>query len=199
MAILFVGNSHTANHDVPALVETLLESDPGVEANVLRLGSSFLRDAVANPRVIAEIESGAWDVVVLQGQEISQSHTIVYSRSEAISLAEMAIAAGSRPLFFAEWSRRGIDETDYIEAIYAAIAETAGAEVIPVGRTWDHFLDDYPDHELWAPDGNHASEDGAFLAAATIASFIAGPDATISVEPGREAMLTTAQDVVAER
>lgn len=105
----------------------------------------------------------------------------------------MAIAAGSRPLFFAEWRRRSVDETEYIEGIYDEIAEKAGAEVIPVGRSWELFLTAEPEYPLWSSDGNHSSAEGAFLAAATIAYFIAGPGADLTIEPGLDPFLNMAQ------
>ena len=142
--------------------------------------TTFLRTALDNSAIVSAVSSGDWDLVVLQGQEISQSHTIDYSTAEAVALAHMAESAGAQALFFAEWSRRGVDETEYIENIYANIAERSDAAVIPVGRSWDRLLADRSNYELWAVDGNHAASDGALLAAATIAFFIAGPDAPIT-------------------
>lgn len=182
LAILFVGNSHTGTHGVPALVEEFLDSDPSTEARVLLITSDFLSTAANNDRLVEEIDSGRWDVVVLQGQEVSQSHTIDYSRAGAIALAQASEAAGSRPMLFSEWSRRDIDETEYIEAIYEQIADASGAEVIPIGRAWDRFLVTAPGYPLWGSDGNHSSPEGALLAAATIAYAIAGSDAVFSTD-----------------
>jgi len=193
LSILFVGNSHTSNHDIPGMVATLLESRPDARARVERLGVEFLRLANQQSSVIEAIASGDWDVVVLQGQEISQSHSIAYSTAEAVSLAELAIESGARPVFFSEWSRQGINETEYIEGIYRQIAGTAGAEVIPIGRAWDRFLADNVDYPLWAIDGNHASPDGAFLAAATIVYFLAGPDTDLTTESELTGLLATAR------
>ncbi len=194
--ILFVGNSHTATHNVPAKVETLLLSAGQGPLNVHFLSASFLRNAAGDEDITNVLASGVWDVVVLQGQEISQSHTIAYSQEEAVTLAQLAKDAGARPLFFAEWRRRAVEETAYIEGIYDEIAEKSGAEVIPVGRTWDRFLSLNPDHPLWATDGNHSSADGAFLAAATIAYYIAGPDAPLTAPAGLESLLDVSRSTV---
>lgn len=160
------------------------------------MSASFLRSASSDPAVIEAISSGEWDIVVLQGQEISQSHSITYSQEEGTALAELAIGSGARPLFFAEWPRKGIHETEYIEGIYDEMGAKSGAKVIPVGRAWDLFLTDVPDHPLWASDGNHADADGAFLAAATIAYFIAGPEAPLTTDPAHDHFLRTARETI---
>lgn len=196
--ILFVGNSHTATHDIPTTVASLLNSDPAYQVSTTFVGSEFLRVASQNPAVLDAIAEGSWDIVILQGQEISQSHSIEYSRSEAVALAELAAESGARPLLFSEWSRRDIDETSYIKNIYSGIAAMADAEVIPVGRAWDRLLADDPAALLWAADGNHSSAEGAFLAAATIAYFIAGPAAEMVGEPDLQPLLETARMTIAE-
>jgi hypothetical protein len=174
------------------MVEDLLDTNPASQTTTALLSAGFLRVAGQDISITEAVASGEWDIVVLQGQEISQSHTIAYSQDEAIALAKMAIAAGSRPLFFSEWSRKNIDETQYIEGIYIEMADKAGAEVIPVGRAWDLFLVDQPDYPLWSSDGNHSSPDGAFLAAATIAYFIAGSETELTTEPSLQPFLDTA-------
>ncbi len=198
LEILFVGNSHTATHDIPATVASLLNSSPVYQVTTQFVGSEFLRVALQNSSVIDAITEGSWDIVILQGQEISRSHTVDYSRFEAIELAQLVAESGARPLFFSEWSRREIDETAYIENIYAGIAAMADAEVIPVGRSWDRYLKSEPGALLWADDGNHSSAEGAFLAAATIASFIAGPDAKLATAADREPLLEAARLTVIE-
>ncbi len=171
----------------------LLDSTTSTRSTVALLPAAFLRVASQDTSIIEAIASGDWDVIVLQGQEISQSHTITYSQDEAVALAELAIAAGSRPLFFSEWRRKSADETGYIEGTYDEIAEKADAEVVPVGRAWDLFLTTEPEYPLWSSDGNHSSADGAFLAAATIAYFIAGPGADLTAESNLAPFLEVAQ------
>lgn len=190
--ILFIGNSHTSTHNIPEQVEALLETGT-TRVEVDYISAGFLRTASKDPAVIDAIASGRWDLVILQGQEISQSHSIAYSQVEAIALAEQANDAGSRPLFLAEWSRQDIDETEYIEGIYEEMAKEADAGVIPVGRSWERFLQGQPAYKLWAVDGNHSAPDGAFLAAATIAYFIAGTDIELHTGPGREFFLEAAR------
>lgn len=191
--ILFVGNSHTSTHDVPTMVESLLESIEGIQVSVGTLKAGFLRMALGQRDVTDAISSGAWDIVILQGQEISMSHSTSYSQDEAVALANSAREAGSRALFFSEWSREGLDETDYIENIYRQMATSAGVELIPIGRSWDRLLADQPAYQLWSDDGNHSSPHGAFLAAATIAYYLVGPDAQLTTSPDLQALLEPAR------
>lgn len=194
--ILFVGNSHTATHDVPGTVAELLEAVGSYEPMVTTLSASFLRRAMERPDITEEISSGNWDVVILQGHEISMSHSTRYSQEEPVGLARLAIEAGSRALFFSEWKRKGIDETAYIEDLYQELAAKSGAEVIPIGRSWDRFLAEKPEAELWLKDGNHASEQGAYLAAAAITYYLAGPDAEIEATTENAGLLAPAQEAI---
>lgn len=126
--------------------------------------SSSIRQAAANP---------AWDVVVLQGAKVSSSHQYTYSQAGAILLANLALKAGSRVLLFAEWPRRGWDETDYTLGVYKVIAnEAQGAEIVIVGRVWDAYRKTSPNAPLWSSDGNHAAPLGSYLAACCLAQTI---------------------------
>ena len=173
-----------------------MEAVGSYEPTVTTLKAGFLRMAMDRPDITTEISSGDWDVVILQGHEISMSHSTRYSQKEPVALARLAVEAGSRALFFAEWKRDGTDETAYIEDLYNELAAKSGAEVIPVGRSPDRFLTDNPEAGLWSKDGNHASQEGAFLAAATIAYYLLGPEADTSTSPDQSQILTPAQEAI---
>ncbi len=173
--ILFLGNSHTGNYDVPLMVKNLLlsHSIPGtVETRFI--GGGFLEDIYRNPQTLQTIRNDNWSHVVLQAQKLSSSHQYTYSTEEAITLAREAKKAGSQALFFAEWPRKGMDESNYIFRIYAGIARASGATVMPICYVWDAARNADPKTMLWAADGNHSSQEGAFLAATVIYSQIAG-------------------------
>lgn len=190
--ILFVGNSHTATHNVPVIVRELLESAKADRVVATHyVGSSTLKYAW-NDNTKEIIRSGGWDYIVLQGQEISMSHKYDYSKAEAISLAKLGIESGAKVLLFSEWKRRNIEETEYIEAIYRHIAKESGAEVVPIGRAWDRALKQKPKLELWSGDGNHSQAAGAYLAAATIACWIAEEGAPM--KKGREPIQLSEDD-----
>lgn len=175
LRILFLGNSHTAQHDIPSTVKRLLETDgSGRKVTVELLSGTFLRSIFQNRKTSSKIAKGNWDYVVLQGQEISSSHKYDYSKKEAISLANIARESGAKPLLFAEWSRRGINESYYIYNIYKYISKESRADVVPIGYAFDTALAMNRKLELWASDGNHSSSQGALLASMTIYYWING-------------------------
>lgn len=175
--ILFLGNSHTTNSNVPWIVERLIEYDDSKrEAIVSNVKGDFLRTLYSNPSVRDKIAKGDWDYVVLQGQEISMSHKYEYSKTGAIALAKLAKSAGAKVLLFAEWSREGIDESDYIYDIYKNIAKESGAEVVPIGYSFDRALAKDSSLKLLLEDGNHASHFGGLLASLTIYYWISGTE-----------------------
>lgn len=171
--ILFLGNSHTANHDVPGMVGSLIQSGSKETKVVVKpvLGA-FLDDLSKNPSVLKLIKEGSWDAVVLQGAKISSSHKYSYSQEPGITLAKLAINSGARVYLFAEWSRRGIDESDYTVSNYSQIAAKGGGKVVPVCRAFDKLLRSNPNAQLWSGDGNHSSLSGAYLAACALAQAI---------------------------
>lgn len=182
--ILFLGNSHTSNHDVPKMVKNLLLSDKAhrqVETQVILGG--HLEDIYNNAVTLPAIRNGRFTHVVLQAQKISMSHQFDYSKKEGIMLAKEAERYGARAIFFSEWPRRGIDETRYIYNIYAGMANKSGAEVAATGHAWDMALQREPKLELWATDGNHSALPGAYLAALTIYFVIAGPQSSPAWRP----------------
>src|SRR4051794_5056399 len=71
VSILSVGNSHTAAHDLPALVCGMIRfrrPEKTVYAHHVPVG--FLEDAARDPACRDEIESRPWKYVVLQAQKI---------------------------------------------------------------------------------------------------------------------------------
>jgi len=182
--ILFVGNRHTSNGGEPELVRSLLANAvPAVQVTVRVAGVSLLNDVTGSSSIQRDISSGKWDVVVLQGAKISSSHKYTYTQEGAINAGKWAREAGSRVLFFAEWPRKGWDETDYILGVYKGIAaKVPGSEIIEIGRTWDALLKDFPKLDLWSGDGNHSSALGAYVASCCIARAVA-PKSVLSWHP----------------
>ncbi len=182
--VLFLGNSHTRLNDVPGMVKLLAETDGANH----RLAVSSLIDAnldalARRGESFATLGAGKFDVVVLQGAMVSSSHKYKYSQKSAIDLATAARKAGARVLLYAEWPRRGWDETEYTLDVYRQIAAASKAEIVPVGRVWDRVLAASPKLELWNPDGNHASPSGSYLAACSLYSAIC-PKGTPTWRPG---------------
>lgn len=176
LALLFMGNSHSALHELPEIVAALVRAArPGQEVAVTQApGWLFLDERARDPASLQLLREGRWSFVVLQAQRYSTSGTRTYSSAEAEALVQEARALGAVPVLFPEWPRRGVDETRRIFAVHQAIAAAAPACVAPVGQAWDRARAAYPDLVLHAGDGNHAAPAGAFLAALVLAAVMTG-------------------------
>jgi hypothetical protein len=168
--VLFVGNSHTAMHDLPEVVARMIRArHPGKNVRVRHFSCGFLEDAAGNAELRRAIESKSWGHLVLQAQKESMSGKYVYSRAEGIELAKLGRAHGMKVTFYAEWGVKGsAGHAERIERMYSEMATASGARVAPVGRAWDRALSDRPTLPLHDPDGNHQSSLGAFLTASVL-------------------------------
>ncbi|MBI5707933.1 MAG: hypothetical protein HZC36_13190 [Armatimonadetes bacterium] len=209
LSILFLGNSHTAGHQLPDMVKSMLESG-GEKVQVKAIFGAFLDDLAVNPNVLKEIDSGNWTFVVLQGARLSSSHRFEYSKMPGIDLAKRVLKKGKTPVLFAEHPRRGWDEAAWQYAQYQQIqtkvSKDTGGKAIgiaPVCYAYAEALKRDPKLDLWEFDGNHANLPGSYLSAATIAWFLK-PGAKITFVAtgvGRQAaktLLAAARNAVKE-
>lgn len=182
--LLFLGNSHTQRHDVPGTIAAMLRaSRPQVRARVaVAPGLLHLDERATDPATQRLLRSRRWDVVVLQAQNYSLSGITDYPNDGSVSLVRSARERGALPILFAEWPRRGIDETQIILATYRAIARREPACLPPVPETFDRAATRDPRLRLLAGDGNHASAAGAFLASLVLYATISGQD--VAALPG---------------
>ena len=171
--VLFLGNSHTAYNDVPAMVKNLIESDgTGKRVATKFRMAGFVEELAKDADLRRDIQSGRFQAVVLQGAKLSSSHRYEYDHSGAVDLAKLAKKNRMAVWLFAEWPRRGWDETDYILKEYREISGPSGAKIVPICRVWDRLRADGFKHDLWSTDGNHASPVGSFVAACSIAAHL---------------------------
>lgn len=174
--LLFVGNSHTGLHGLPDLVAGMVQAlRPGRTAAARYVPVGFLEDTAADPTAGDAVDLGAWTAVVLQAQKISVSGRFSYSRAEGLALARRAKSKGAVVVFYPEWGLKGRPgDGARQEAVYREMAAAAGATVAPVATAWDLALAERPDLPLYAADGNHQSELGAFLTACVLAATLTG-------------------------
>ena len=174
--LLFMGNSHTANNDVPGMVAAMVRAArPGRSVAATNApGILFLEQRATDAASLQLLRASNWSFVVLQAQESSSSWTVQYPTDGAEALAKMASDANAVPILFPEWPRRGIDESRLLFDLYKSIAQKSPACVAPVPQAFDLALARYPDLVLHAADGNHSSPAGAFLAALVISRTMTG-------------------------
>ncbi len=188
ISVLMFGNSHTGTHNVPSMLQGLLRAAKPDEKVVTHSSLDILLPQInenkSNHDMMRDHE---WTYVVLQGQQISMSGTREYPLDPAIELAATATENGAEVLLFAEWARKGFDERERFENVYHEIAAQSESSVVRIGRAFEIALEDRPELELYALDGNHASAAGAYLAAAMLCGTITGEDpAQIADDPENE-------------
>lgn len=174
--VLFLGNSHTARHNVPGMVSKIVEA-MGHSFSFKYCDGSFIESMSNDPSILDQISSGKWNVAVLQGQKISMSGKYIYSTKEAESLSALIHEHEARVIWYSEWGREGIEgETERIEKIYGGIAKVNDDEIAEVGKVWQRAMSRRDDLKLFSVDGNHASKTGAFLSALALAVAITQED-----------------------
>ena len=77
--------------------------------------------------------------------------------------------AGSTPVIYMTWAKKTEPEMQQrMTEAHIKIAEETGALLAPVGREWWGYKDSWPDLEMYAEDGQHASPAGSDFAAKLI-------------------------------
>jgi hypothetical protein len=175
--ILFIGNSFTARHDVPALV-ALIGRHGGrtVEHRLISAGGASLRRHwnAGAARVIADER---WDAVVLQEQSTLPARDPERLLAH-VRLFQGAVApTGAALVLYATWARADApDQQTRIDRAYSAAAAATGAAVAAVGAAWTRARRRRGCPVLHDRDGSHASTAGAYLAACVLARTILGVD-----------------------
>ncbi len=180
--ILFIGNSHTAAHQMPQMVEALINRHlPDQKGRAERVPHyRFLADHAVAQQTLAQLNSAQWSHVVLQAQKYSQSFSREYPIDGALSLIDKSQQLGASAIMFPEWAQRSNSaETEYIHNIHVGIAQQSDACVAPVGYAWARALELRPELELHADDGNHSSLTGSYLTALVIFETLTGEPADL--------------------
>ncbi|WP_191621430.1 amidohydrolase family protein [Marinihelvus fidelis] len=172
LRVLFAGNSFSFyNNGIHTHFRNLLRS-----ADETWVASSSVKMSTISGGTLAQqgpaldllLEQYDWDVVVLQGhsrEPVDPERSAVFS-SAAVELSARVRAAGARPVLFMTWGYR--DQPDMIEPLsraYLAAAESAGADVAPVGWALDAARKALPGTDFFAADGRHPSLAATYLAA----------------------------------
>lgn len=177
LRVLFVGNSLTYTHDLPARVQALAEA----------AGTSLARRTLAGPGLSLEdhwargageaIRSFAPDVVVLQQGPSSLPRSRRHLLRWARHFARAARAVGGRPALLMVWP--GADRREVFGAVrasYAAAAREAEGLFVPAGEAWRAAWRRDPGLRLYGPDGFHPSRTGTLVAALAVFGALAGGD-----------------------
>jgi len=167
--ILFIGNSHTYYHDLPAWV-SLMAKEEGYECDVTMLahGGWYLHQHVEEPDVRFNIKFGHYDYVVLQEHSHPFDDVPGYIEA-ATTLVSWIREAGSTPVIYGTWAMKAEEEVQAtMNHVNRKLAEDLDALYAPVGESWWPYKASWPDIEMYDEDGAHASERGIEFASKII-------------------------------
>jgi len=202
LRILFIGNSYTHFHQLRQVVRHVIESaEPGVIVHTQEVTHSgwdlwrHWRSGLARRR----LGSAHFTHVVLQGHSLAPLRERDRARmaDAARRFSALITHAGAQAVLYETWARRSgnrvyrqgqaaspDDMQTRIDHAYETIASDTGAQIAPVGDTFRRLASILPESDLYSHDGSHPSELGTFIAAATLATRIAGIDPSrISYRP----------------
>ncbi|MDO9576277.1 MAG: SGNH/GDSL hydrolase family protein [Candidatus Cloacimonadales bacterium] len=176
--ILFIGNSITYyNGGIDLHTMNLANNiDPTLEiyCNIKAFGGWTLEMHYNSPETIAEIQTGEYDLVILQemtSRPVDDPELFYYY---AAALDSVITAAGAETAFFFSWPFESEFDTmiEQQAAAYNYIGQQLDAPVIPVARAWQISLQENHEIDLYQPDGNHPTVQGTYLACCTFFAFL---------------------------
>lgn len=190
--VLFIGNSYTFYNKLPELFADMVKSTGGNVPLVKSYtpGGYTLIKHSKDPKALAMIDEGNWDVVVLQGnsQEAARSETSEATRNDFLSggtnLAQRIRAKSpkARIILYQTWARhpdfwKSADKNSGVgsspeemqkrtQKWYAQLASdiSGGATVAAVGDAWADCLAKSPEMRLHIKDNSHPTFAGSCLA-----------------------------------
>ncbi len=179
LKVLFLGNSLTAYHELPTIIERMASAAvverPLRATRIAPGGETFYRHSErrGEDAPLTVIASGDWDVVVLQENGRVAARGEGESFTFAARLVRTVRTAGAEPLFYMTWAYRDRPETHAtILRTYDLLGSRLEVPVAPVGEAWRRSRETAPDIELFDADGIHPSPEGSYLAACVIFSLL---------------------------
>ena len=171
--VLFIGNSHTYYNDMPSLVKRRLDEE-GYDCHVTMLAHPawFLAQHVEDPEAKFNIRFGGYNYVVLQ------EHAHPFGPEEKFfeavrTLTDWIKEAGATPVIYLTWAQKNEPEAQQrMTDAHKRIAEETGSLLAHVGDEWWGYMRSWPELEMYADDGAHASPAASDFAAKMIESEI---------------------------
>jgi hypothetical protein len=176
-SVLFVGNSLTAENDLPGMVATLARA-AGVARfryDEVTVGGSALEDHWNDGRAVEAIERARWDIVVLQQGPSSLATSRLNLIEWSGRFADKIRERGGRPALYMVWPPLGGD-WDAVTRSYTDAAVAVDAMLLPAGEAL-RAVHAQGGVALFAADQFHPSRTGTYLAALVIIGALTGRSA----------------------
>lgn len=202
--VLFIGNSYTSVNKLPDVFAEVVKS-AGYKVPVIKSatpgGQTLKQHLTVQPKSLALIDEGKWDVVVLQGQsqepalaEVSPAIRTDFVDSAATLCQRIrAKSPQVRIIFYQTWARHPDSWTtqgkDYnanvgkdpaemqarLRLWYGNVAKANDALVAPVGDAWERNYQSKQPYRLHVADNSHPDFKGTYLAALVMYKTIYQP------------------------
>lgn len=201
LRVLFIGNSLTASHDVPRLVEQLTgRGGPRIRSTAITRGGFSLDDHWDAGDAVRAITRGGWAFVVLQQGPSALPESRVQLRAATKKFDAVIRNAGARTALYMVWpSEARAGDFDAVRESYALAAADVGGVFIPAGEAWRAAWRREPRIALYGADRFHPTAKGSLLAALVIAQVLTGRDVVAAPEVADGELLRDAAAEVALR
>lgn len=194
--MLFVGNSLTYYNDLPGLVHAI---DPQIATDSVTTGGAPLSAHWDAGVAISKIRQGHYTHIVLQERTYEPLTNPTGFHTSVNRFASLARVAGAQTVIFEAWAHRDPSDEMYRNAwsggspdaaqqllltqAHSVADETHSLLALP-GEAFIQSRLVHPEIALYAPDGNHPSPAGTYLAACVITRVISGsPPSETSAVP----------------
>jgi hypothetical protein len=204
LRVLFVGNSLTYQNDLPRMLGGVAKSrGHDLQIDVYAPGGYRLSQHAADARLLAKLDRGGWDVIVLQEQSLLPAVAEARLETEVLPFARelcqriRAASPRAKIVFYQTMAKRNgepqlfpdLPETRSYEglqrrinAAYVAMARRNHAVLVPVGQAFQTARARRPELGLYADD-THPSLTGTYLAACVFFAVLFGESPVGVVHP----------------
>jgi hypothetical protein len=199
--ILFIGNSYTFYHNMPAMTKRMaLSVGDTMFYEQYTIPGAYLWQHANSVFLDQLIKKENWNYVTIQSQSresaLDQEHfnTKVYPNALTLVNQIRDNNSNSKPLFYMTWGYENgytplcndlpymcnfESMNDKIEERYTYFGSSTNSSVSPCGKVWKALRNEYPNINLYDDDGNHPSRLGSYVAACCFYTMIFEKDPTL--------------------
>ncbi|MBI9018383.1 MAG: SGNH/GDSL hydrolase family protein [Phycisphaerae bacterium] len=168
--ILFIGNSYTYYGDLPEVITQMaLAKGRIIHHQQQTPGGKSLAEHWQMGKAAQLIDSGNWDIVVLQDQSSMPAVKPEETQKYAKLFCDKIHAIGATPMFYltpayhAPRSDPIPDMQAKLAKTYIQVAKENNALIAPIGLAWQAAYKHNPDYPLHTQDNSHPAALGVYL------------------------------------
>lgn len=179
LKVLFLGNSYTYFWNMPQTVQAMAIAEGySLQAKQSTAGGTTWKQHWEGDKGLKSIDlinSGDWDVVVLQNHSMSVLNNIEQFMEYGSRLIDLVRKNGAEPVLYETWARAFNPlMLEKVSGGYMALAEKKDVQLVPVGQVWERARMLRPNINLYDPDQSHPSTVGSYLNALIFYTFLTG-------------------------